>query len=88
MENVATVCDLRVHLSAYLHQVEAGETVVITRHGKAVGRIVPVGVPLEMRLAALEQAGLIAWNGGCLPPFAPVAHTEGPTTVADLATQA
>ncbi|MCU0521896.1 MAG: type II toxin-antitoxin system prevent-host-death family antitoxin [Anaerolineae bacterium] len=85
---MATVCDLRVHLSAYLHQVEAGETVVITRHGKAVGRIVPVRASLEMRLAALEQAGLIAWNGGRLPPLAPVARTEGPTTLADLVAQA
>lgn len=88
MGNVATATDLRVHASAYSRQVEAGETVVITRRGKAVGHIVPVGVPLEMRLAALEQAGLIAWNGGRLPPLAPAADTEGPTTVADPATQA
>ncbi len=84
MEIVTTVRELKSHLSAYLRRVEAGETVTITRHGVAVGRIVPVDTPLETRLAALEQAGLLAWNGERLPPSAPVAQTQGATTVADL----
>ena len=84
MEIVATVRELKACLSAYLRRVEAGETVTITRHGKAVGRIVPVDTTLEARLAALEQAGLLTWNGERLPPLAPVAQTQGPTTVADL----
>jgi prevent-host-death family protein len=84
MEAVTTIRELKAQLSTYLRRVEAGETVTITRHGKPVGRIVPVGTTLEARLAALEQAGLLAWNGERLPLLAPVAETQGPVTVAEL----
>ncbi len=33
--------EAKTHLSALLEQVERGEEVVITRHGKAVARLVP-----------------------------------------------
>jgi prevent-host-death family protein len=79
-----TVRELKARLSAYLRQLVAGETVTITRHGKPLGRIVPVDAPLEERLSALELAGLLAWNGGRLPLLAPVAQAQGPTTVAAL----
>jgi hypothetical protein len=39
---------------------------------------------LKARLAALEQAELLAWNGERLPPLSPVAQTQGPVTVAEL----
>ncbi len=84
MEAVTTIRELKAQLSTYMRRVEAGETVTITRHGKPVGRIVPVETTLEARLAALEQAGLLAWNGEQLPPQAPVAQTQGPVTVAEL----
>ena len=84
METVTTVRALKARLSAYLRRVEAGETVTITRHGKAVGRLVPVETTLEERLAALEQAGVLAWSGESLPAMAPVAQTQGPITVAEL----
>ncbi|HOV49366.1 MAG TPA: type II toxin-antitoxin system prevent-host-death family antitoxin [Anaerolineae bacterium] len=84
METMTTVRELKAQLSTYLRRVESGETVTITRHGKPVGRIVPVEATLAARLAALEQAGLLAWNGEHLPPLAPVARTEGATTVAQL----
>jgi len=76
--------DLKTHLSSYLRQVEAGQTVVITRHGKPIGRIVPVPQPTEAQLEALSQAGLIAWNRQNLQPLAPVAQARGQRTVADL----
>lgn len=33
--------DAKTHLSALLDKVEAGEEVVITRHGKPVARLIP-----------------------------------------------
>jgi prevent-host-death family protein len=84
MEAVTTIRELKAQLSMYMRRVEAGETVTITRHGKPVGRIVPVEETLEARLATLEQAGLLAWNGERLPPLTPVAETQGPVTVAEL----
>jgi prevent-host-death family protein len=76
--------ELKANLSAYLRQVEAGQTVVITRHGRPIGRIVPVTQSTEAKLATLSQAGLIAWNRQKLKPLAPVAQARGKRTVADL----
>ncbi len=78
------VRDLKTHLSSYLRQVEAGQTVVITRHGKPIGRIVPVTESTEAQLDRLRQAGLIAWNEQKLQPSAPVAQARGKRIVADL----
>jgi prevent-host-death family protein len=80
----AGIRDLKAHLSRYLREVETGETVVITRHGKPIGRIVPVSESAEARLDALRQARLIAWNKQRLQPLAPVAQARGERTVADL----
>jgi len=84
MEAMTTIRELRARFNMYLRRVASGETVVITRHGKPVGRIVPMEMTLEGRLAALEQAGLVAWNGERLPPLMPVAQTQGTVTVAEL----
>ena len=37
------VFEAKIHLSALLERVRRGEEIVITRHGKAVARLVPVG---------------------------------------------
>ncbi len=87
MEAVTTIRELKAQLSTYVRRVEAGETVTITRHGKPVGRIVPVEETLEARLATLEQTGLLAWNGERLPLLTPVAETQGQVTVAELLIQ-
>ena len=49
----------KAHLSDLINKVEAGEEVVITRHGRPVARVIPATpvkqpVPLE-RLAALRK---------------------------------
>lgn len=80
----AGIRDLKTHLSSYLRQVEAGQTVVITKRGKPIGRIVPVTPSTEAQLDTLDQAGLIAWNKRKLQPLAPVAQARGERTVADL----
>jgi len=78
------VRDLKAHLSQYLAQVKQGTTIVVTEHGKAVGRLLPASAPLAQRLAAAEGAGLLAWSGQPLPRHVPVAQTRGSVTVADL----
>ena len=80
----AGVRELKTHLSAYLRQVKAGGTVIITERGQPIGRIVPLTQPTEAQLKVLNQAGLIAWSGEKLPPLAPVAQAKGDRTVADL----
>jgi len=76
--------ELKAQLSAYVQRVKAGDTVVITERGKAVGRIVPIERSVEERLQDLIAAGVVEWNGQKLEPMAPVARTHGPKTVADL----
>jgi prevent-host-death family protein len=48
--------EAKTHLSNLLDQVERGETVVITRHGKPVARLVPMtGSSMDDRRRAIEQ---------------------------------
>ena len=37
----ATVANAKAHLSSLLADVEAGEVVVLTRHGRPIARLVP-----------------------------------------------
>jgi prevent-host-death family protein len=53
--------DAKTHLPALLDDVEAGETIVITRHGKPVARLVPEPeAQLARVLAAMEGIQALA----------------------------
>lgn len=78
------VRDLKARLSAYLRQVKAGRTIVITEHGEPIGRLSPVGLSLEARLQAMVEAGQATWSGKKLGRVAPVARVRGKRTVAEL----
>ena len=78
------VRDLKARLSEYLRQVSQGKTVIITDHGRPVGRLSPVDQPLDERLKALQYAGLIAWNGNKLKPVSPAAVNRGDQQVSDI----
>jgi prevent-host-death family protein len=51
--------EAKTHLSSLLDKVEAGEEIVITRHGKAVARMVPEAVAagdlLDDTIARLKE---------------------------------
>ena len=51
MRNV-NVTELRSHLPAYLCNVQAGEELVVTSHGKTIARILP---PHDVRENAKQQ---------------------------------
>jgi prevent-host-death family protein len=76
--------ELKSRLSHYLRQVKGGATLLITERGRPIGRIVPVGLPLEDRLQTMIAAGLVSWSGRPVPSTMPVATTRGQQTVADL----
>ena len=46
------VTELRSHLPAYLVQVQTGEELIVTSHGKAIARILP---SQDIREAARKQ---------------------------------
>ena len=78
------VRDLKARLSEYLRQVKRGQTIIITDHGQEVGRILPVEQPYEERLHALQEAGLLAWNGKKLPSIDPPAINRSNRLISDL----
>jgi prevent-host-death family protein len=78
------VRDLKARLSKYLRQVSQGQTVIITDHGRPVGRLSPVDQPLSERLKALQDAGLVAWKGQKLKPVMPAAVNRSEQQVSDL----
>ena len=48
--------EAKTHLSRLLEEVEAGEQVLITRHGRGVARLVPVETsPEQQRLEAVSR---------------------------------
>jgi prevent-host-death family protein len=47
----------KTHLSRPIGQVNAGEEIVITRHGRAVARLVPAQAAKPRRLGLLEGQG-------------------------------
>jgi len=78
------VRDLKARLSEYLRQVSQGQTVIITDHGRPVGRLMPVDQPLDERLKVLQDAGLVAWNGQKLKPVTPAAVNRGDRQVSEI----
>lgn len=58
----AGIKEAKAHLGRYLDLVEQGTEVIVTRHGRPVGKIVPChngGRSLKERLHQLERTGLI-----------------------------
>lgn len=79
---------LRLELSRVLDRVRAGETVVVTRGGEPVAKIVPVQSVLPPELEELIQAGRATWGGGSLSLREPIPLVgEGPTVSEILVAQ-
>ncbi len=76
--------ELKTNLSKYLREIKQGKTIVITQHGRAVGRLVPAAQSLDERSLALQQAGILRWNGKKLPRMKNRPKVRGPKTVSDL----
>ncbi|MCU0562713.1 MAG: type II toxin-antitoxin system prevent-host-death family antitoxin [Desulfobacterales bacterium] len=71
--------DAKIHLSRYLKLVQEGREVVITDHGRPVGKIVAVDagdLPLQDRIDRLVAQGVLEPAAGDrlrkLPPALPV----------------
>ena len=52
------IFDARNSFSALLERVEKGEEITITRHGKAVARLVPVFAPRDVEKARAAVAAI------------------------------
>ena len=58
----ASIRELKAHLSEYIRQVTAGETVTISVHNRPVAQIVPI--KRQATLGDLVGQPGISWNGG------------------------
>ena len=58
----ANIRQLKAHLSEYIRQVTAGETVTINIHNRPVAQIVPI--KRQTTLGDLAEQPGITWNGG------------------------
>jgi antitoxin (DNA-binding transcriptional repressor) of toxin-antitoxin stability system len=67
-----------------LRLVKAGETIIITKHGKSIGKIIPIEPTVEERLRMMVSAGQIEWNGEKLKPYQPVAVNKSDHQLSDL----
>ena len=76
--------ELKENLSKYMAKVKGGQSIVITEHGKPVGRIIPEAQSLEERVDALVQAGVIAWNGKKLEDIEPPAINRSNKLASDI----
>ena len=76
--------DLKAKLSAYMRRVKTGETIVITEHGKPIGRIIPIDQSTQEQIATLVDAGLISWNYQKLSHLTPLGKTKGDRSLSDL----
>ena len=64
------VYDAKTHLTKLLDEVEHGETITITRHGKPVAKLVPVEEPrkdVAAVIAAIREARKGRTLGGVHP---------------------
>jgi prevent-host-death family protein len=83
-EIIVGVRDFKARLSEYLRQVKQGKTIVITDHGRPVGRLLPAEQDLADRLARLQEAGLVSWNGQKLKQIKPAAVNNSDRQVSDI----
>lgn len=57
-----SVRELKNRLSEYLRRVQAGEEIVVTSHGKPVGRLVgPRAIPVDPEAEAVERLMSQPW---------------------------
>ncbi len=78
------VRELKSRLSHYLRMAKAGKSVEIMERGTPIGRIIPTALPIQDRIEAMAQSGLLLWNKRKLKSMAPVARARRKRTVAEL----
>ena len=62
-EQLVSLQELESKLDRYIHDVENGATVVVSRDGRQVARIIPESTSSEQKRAALKAGGTFDWSG-------------------------
>jgi prevent-host-death family protein len=72
--------ELKMRLGTYLRQVQEGETIVVTEHGRPVAELRPIETAVgkeEAGLSELAALGLLSRGEGALAEWTPIA-VSGP----------
>ena len=83
-ENRVGIRELKNKLSDYLRRVKAGETIIVTEHGRTIGQLIPVKQTIEEKIQSMVDAGQADWNGKKLPPHQPLIINKGDRLLSDL----
>jgi prevent-host-death family protein len=84
VETSVGVRDLKTHLSEYLRELRKGKIIIITDHGRTVGRLIPAESSLATRMDAVRLSGLVRWSGKKLSLMKPIAKMHGTRKISDL----
>ena len=78
------ISELKKNFGNYIRCLKSGETIVITRHGRAIAKIVPITDSTDSKLRSVVEAGLADWNGRKVNPGAPTVANHSNTQTAGL----
>lgn len=76
--------ELKSRLSEYMRRVKAGQTIIVTERGKAIGQIIPVKTSIEERLRNAVTAGIAEWNEEKPKRYKPIAVNNSAHQLSDL----
>jgi prevent-host-death family protein len=76
--------ELKLHLNEYLRRVKIGDTIIITKHGKMIGQIIPINPTLEKRLKSVVASGVAEWDGQQYQPKKSAARNRSRKQLSDL----
>ncbi len=88
-DKVVNIRDLRAHLSAYLRDVAAGQSITIGSRGRQpIARLVPIQIDPDLeKLTELAEAGVVHLGTGKPGGHRPVKSRRSPRTVAEIVTE-
>lgn len=76
--------ELKNRLSEYMRRVKAGETIIVTEHGRTIGQIIPVKTTTDERIRSMVSAGQAEWNEQKIKPYYPSAINTGNRQISDI----
>ena len=91
MEQVG-IRELKNHLARYLRSVRQGRSIIVTKRGKPIARLVPLppagqsalSPDIEDRLWELTSEGVLAWSGRTFQLPEPAAANPSDYQLSDL----
>ena len=83
-EQRVSLQELESKLDRYIHDVENGTTVVVSRDGRQVARIIPEADSAEQKRAALKASGAFDWSGRRLKSRRPSVRLRDGGSVSDI----